>query len=109
LRHPPAEFQVNPEIPDGGKCDRNCIRHIAVGEEEIENHTSTSKPPEMMLNFKTSAALTPSAADDISKVHPFHKKMYNCEPANFLQSTGPTQRCRVTQQVQQRHIYKYPR
>jgi len=26
LRHPPAELQVNPEIPDGGSGDRDCIR-----------------------------------------------------------------------------------
>jgi len=33
LRHPPAELQVNPEIPDGSG-DRDCIRHIAVGKKE---------------------------------------------------------------------------
>jgi len=33
LRHPPAELQVNPEIPDGGKWRSRLHSSIAVGKE----------------------------------------------------------------------------
>lgn len=85
LRHSPAELQVNLEIPERDNRDREQVRHIAVGDQEIENqvqyqhiqnqpreanNVEFQEPLQLLMPFPLLTAI--SAKVQMS----FHKKLF---------------------------------